>query len=269
MSDSESSASSSSSRSPSPVATKIKPKGSKNAKSNGKNEGTDPSWEFKPPPGRVLLEDTFDAGDFDWDNVKNNEDLELVVIRVPDGVKAKYLEGAKIADVSSTKSMKVGTVKRKHATFDVWSVGSERADDSPVAGEEIRSLSCLLPRKKKKGKLYPAPKGIARHLVLAAQPVVPTAPESILPKNESTGKYQNPPRQSYTEDWLTHSFAPIGSHTTVPASEDDKMELEYPPEEQVVPSPKKSKSKKRKGASAENVEDAPAPKKVKKSKASA
>ena len=153
----------------------------------------------------------------------------------------------------------------------MWSVGAETPDDCPVTGEEIRALSCLLPRKKKLGKLYPAPRGIARHLVLSAQAVEPSAPtpESIPPKNEKNGKYVNPPRQCYADDRLTHSFAPIGSHTTVVRKEkeaemdvDEETEKKLQVEEEEVPS-KKSKSKKRKG-----VEEAPAPKK-KKSKVSA
>lgn len=68
---------------------------------------------------------------------------------------------------------------------------------------------------------------------------------------------------------MTHSFAPIGSHTTVVRKEketgmdvDEGPEKKLHAEEEEVPS-KKSKSKKRKG-----VDDAPAPKK-KKSKVSA
>lgn len=107
--------------------------------------------------------------------------------------------------------------------------------------------------------------------MLAAQAVQPSAPtpESIPPKNEKNGKYVNPPRQCYADDRLTHSFAPIGSHTTVVRKEketgmdvDEGPEKKLHAEEEEVPS-KKSKSKKRKG-----VDDAPAPKK-KKSKVSA
>ncbi|KAJ3505670.1 hypothetical protein NMY22_g17502 [Coprinellus aureogranulatus] len=274
MSDSESAASSS--RSPSPALKKSKSK-TKSKDANGKNEGTDPAWEFQPPPGRFLLEDSFDVGEFDWENVKNNEDLELVAIRVPKGFKPKHLDGLTIASTSSSQSTKVGSIKRKHATFDVWSVGAETPDDCPVTGEEIRHLSCLLPRKKK-GKLFPAPRGIARHLVLAAQPVEPSAPasESIPPKDAKSGKYQNPPRQCYPDDRLTHTFAPYGSHTTIAASEEEEKEGEMDVDEEPAPTKqkeeegpsKKSKSKKRKGAAAEAAEDAPVPKK-KKSKVSA
>ena len=58
--------------------------------------------------------------------------------------------------ISSTKSQstRVGVLKRKHTTFDIWSVGLNDGEQ-PVGGEEMKSLSCLLPRKKKKGDLYP------------------------------------------------------------------------------------------------------------------
>ena len=86
------SASSSSSRSPSPEVAKVsksKSKGGKSKSSNGqgKNEGVDPNWEFKPPAGRIVLEGDYDAGDFDWDAVKDDEDTELWLIRIPEGVR--------------------------------------------------------------------------------------------------------------------------------------------------------------------------------------
>lgn len=94
------SSSSSSSSSPDPRPTpKNKPtdkKGKKKATStsqattSGRNEGVDPNWAYKPPPGVVLLDTSSSqaqsAGDFDWDAVANNPDLELWLIRVPDAV---------------------------------------------------------------------------------------------------------------------------------------------------------------------------------------
>lgn len=67
-------------------------------------------------------------------------------------VKLKYLENTKIELAVSSKSEKVGTLNRKHANYDIWSVGND--DEQPVGGEEIKALACLLPRKTKKGKLY-------------------------------------------------------------------------------------------------------------------
>jgi hypothetical protein len=68
-------------------------------------------------------------------------------------VKPKYLENAKVELPSSSKSARIGTLNRKHATYDIWSVG-DNDDDQPVGGEEIKGLSCLLPKKSKNGKLF-------------------------------------------------------------------------------------------------------------------
>ncbi|RXW21814.1 hypothetical protein EST38_g4029 [Candolleomyces aberdarensis] len=293
MSDSDSSSASSSSRSPSPVikprkqSKKIKDKSNTKHGHSGKNEGVDPNWDFKPPPGRVELEaGEYEGGELDWDALNDNEDLEVWVIRAPAAIKAKYLDGLNLEGLESSKSLVVGNLKRKTMDFDVWSVGEEDADG--VVGEEIRQLSCLVPRKKK-GKLYRVPRGIARRLVLSAGPAKPQAPseESLPSKNSNTGKYQNPPRHSYPDELLTHSFAPYGSHTTVGAKpqpedvdmdEPEEEELEPPPPAQPrrdpeVEAPKQkekkssSKGKKRKGEGEDAA--APAPKKSKKSKSSA
>jgi hypothetical protein len=43
---------------------------------------------MSPPPlaGSTLLEEDVDAGEFDWDKINDDEDLELCLIRVPDSV---------------------------------------------------------------------------------------------------------------------------------------------------------------------------------------
>lgn len=80
------------------VQKKSKDKGKKKDKSqqppvvvtpHGKNEGTDTDWAYKPPAGAVLASHTGDAGEFDWDALKNNEDVELWIVRVPEGVRAR------------------------------------------------------------------------------------------------------------------------------------------------------------------------------------
>lgn len=54
---------------------------------------------------------------------------------------------------ASSQTACIGTLNRKHSSFDIWSIGD--GDEQPVGGEEIKSLSCLLPRKGKKGEFYP------------------------------------------------------------------------------------------------------------------
>lgn len=54
---------------------------------------------------------------------------------------------------SLSENATVGTLNRKHVSYDIWSLGDNTGEQS-VGGEEIRGISCLLPRKKKNGKLY-------------------------------------------------------------------------------------------------------------------
>lgn len=91
------SSASSSSRTPSPAPTlkaskksnskdKGKHKSTAQISGHGKNEGVNPTWAYKPPADFEDLKNTSDAGDFDWDMVEDNEDVELWLIRVPESV---------------------------------------------------------------------------------------------------------------------------------------------------------------------------------------
>jgi hypothetical protein len=48
---------------------------------------------FEPPPGSVLMDgpddeaDAAEAGEFDWDSVRDDDDIELWLIRVPNSVR--------------------------------------------------------------------------------------------------------------------------------------------------------------------------------------
>nr|GAT56479.1 predicted protein [Mycena chlorophos] len=242
-----------------------------------RNEGTDPHWAYKPPSGAVLLDSSAELGEFDWDALNADEDNELWLIRLPDGLKPKYLENAQLevpSGSSKAGTAKLGTIQRKRMAYDVWSVGGgdSRADPgdekagTSVCGEEIKGISCLLPRRTKKGKLYAAPRAIARTLVVAAQEAAPTPAES------TPTTYKNPPREIYPQERLKHAFVPYGAGFKKPeegAEEVEKMEVDSSPtkEKEVQDEdekPKKDKSKKRKGEEGA----AESPKKKKKVKTS-
>ena len=142
---------------------------------HGRNEGDDPSLVYKPPEGYVLMKHTADETEFDWDAINNDDNLELWVVRVPDGVsvlvlaslcvvlsrfilppklKPKHLENVKIEAPSSSKTSRIGHIDRKSTAYDVWSLGDDDADAQAVGGDELRAVSCLLPRHRKNGKLY-------------------------------------------------------------------------------------------------------------------
>jgi hypothetical protein len=85
--------SSSSSRSSTPPKVrdkklkKKKEKGKAKSTAEARNEGTDPNWDYAPPPGAILVNDNVDAGEFDWDTIHDDDDLELWLIRVPESVR--------------------------------------------------------------------------------------------------------------------------------------------------------------------------------------
>ncbi|KAI0657208.1 hypothetical protein C8Q70DRAFT_1056094 [Cubamyces menziesii] len=229
------SSSRSSSSSPEPesireIVKKSKPKQEKTKEAqdasvvdkHGKNEGDNPNWDYKPPDGFKAMNMKVDEGPFDWDAIKDNDDLELWIVRVPDGLKPKHLQDAKLElSASSSKTARLGSIERKSTTYDVWNLGEDEADT--IGGEELRGVTALLPRSKHAGKLYQAPKPIARRLVVSARPTLPTPQSS---PEASPVSHQNPPRPKYPKELLTHRFMPIGS--LAPVEDDTAMDVDEP-----------------------------------------
>ena len=60
------------------------------AEEHGRNEGEDPNWDYKPPEGYALLKHKNEKGEFDWDAINNDDNLELWIVRVPDGVRDHF-----------------------------------------------------------------------------------------------------------------------------------------------------------------------------------
>lgn len=75
-------------------------------------------------------------------------------------IKPKHLEQAKLDAPASARTARIGAISRKHGSYDIWSVGPDASAEeqrTPLLGagaEEVRGLSCLLPRKRKGGKLF-------------------------------------------------------------------------------------------------------------------
>jgi len=115
--------------------------------------------EYHPPPGSVLLTEVVESEVFDYDALKEDDDLELWVIRVPDGISPKHLNNQQIPVPSSSHTQQVGTLSRKNATYDIWSVCPDTIENegqppAPAGGEEALGLTCLVPRIKKGSKLF-------------------------------------------------------------------------------------------------------------------
>ncbi|KAG8217136.1 hypothetical protein J3R82DRAFT_5194 [Butyriboletus roseoflavus] len=152
-------------------------------------------------------------------------------------IKAKHLNGFEIDPPSLSQTTRVGCLTRKTTSYDVWSIGD---DDAEVAGgEELRGLSCLLPRKRKKGKLYigkrhyffihdclfrsyapSALKHVSHHIVISTQPPIATALQY------QPVVYQNTPHASYPKDMLKHSFVPYGARSEQSRSGDMSIDAD-------------------------------------------
>ncbi|KAG7086381.1 hypothetical protein E1B28_002338 [Marasmius oreades] len=238
---------------------KMKGKGKVN-KEKSTDKSQDPSWAYKPPHKYSAMKDVHDEDEWDWDTFQGNKDLELWLIRVPDGVKPQHLENVSIQGLSNSKDPKLGTISSKQGKYDIYEY---RDADPPVGGEEIKNISCLLPRRGKKDELRLAPRPIARRLVVSSHEVKATPID-----DEAAIELMNPRRFSYSKEMLTHKFMPYGSHLPTPP-EDVDMDVEEiqarPPE----PEPKKPKNadgSRTKGKRKKMAEETSSPKKSKKVK---
>ncbi|KAK2460684.1 hypothetical protein APHAL10511_007154 [Amanita phalloides] len=186
------------------------------------NEGVDPNLPFEIPAGYTLLEASSDDAvqdKFDWDVIQKNSNLELWLIRMPNNLSVKHLDSVSLS-LSSSRPGRVGELTRKQTTYDIWSCDASHPDkvDGDMYGEEMNSITCLLPRKSKNA-FYAAPKPISRHVIITAQPAHAQpaaeggeAPVTIL---------QNPPRHSYPPELLKHRFMPYGSLVNANSSQEE------------------------------------------------
>ena len=76
-------------------------------------------------------------------------------------VKLKHLDNVRISTPLSSRTDKVGSVTRKqHTAYDIWAIDPRTSESEDTEhgyvgiGEELRTISVLLPRAKRSGKLY-------------------------------------------------------------------------------------------------------------------
>lgn len=212
---------------------------------HGKNEGTNTDWAYQPPAGSVVFDGEVDE-DFDWERVKDDEDLELWVVRVPEGVKPKHLQNLKLDAPAANKTARIGSLDRKSASYDVWSLGEE--PNEAIAADELRNLQPLLPRKKKDTKFYSAADMPVRRIVLSARAPQPSLESSDESEDRSWATLQNPPRPAYPKELLKHRFLPVGAETPAPQGEDG-MDVDAPAQKSTEDTETKSKKRKVEGSS--------------------
>jgi len=165
--------------------------------------------------------------------------LELWAVRIPGGFSSKHLDGVSIQLPSTSRTGKLGTVARKGVTFIDQHVNHrDENSDFAVGGEEMKSFTCLLPRRRAKHQLYQAPKPIARHLIISQSLDIPTASPSDLEPSR---------RPTQQTDLLRHTFAPIGSQGRQGiAADSDSMDVDVPQPVQVDTAKAETKKKRKK-----------------------
>ncbi|GAA5874295.1 hypothetical protein JCM3774_000933 [Rhodotorula dairenensis] len=146
--------------------------------------------KYSPPEGFKQVKAQNVASGIDWDQIKEDGDLELWTVRVPAGVKPKHLDGLTLTlpegDLADPVQP-VGTFTAKKAEYNVYlgsvpvsadtASSSKRRRDEPAAGDdevasgqgaagELQTLVPLLPRKSQGNKLFQAPRPVARTLTI-------------------------------------------------------------------------------------------------------
>jgi hypothetical protein len=56
----------------------------------------------------------------------------------------------------------------------------------------------------------------------------PAAPETLPARNPETKKFSNPPRPSYPDEFLTHSFKPYGCYPVSQKDSEESMDVDVP-----------------------------------------
>ncbi|KAG8833259.1 hypothetical protein FRC17_011034 [Serendipita sp. 399] len=168
---------------------------------------------YKPPEGFKLISASSDYGVFDWDTLDRNPNLEIWAVRIPAGLKPKHLNnmsfplpsrmppgGGELARITTGKNQ---------TQYSISSVSSS------TGGEELKSVSCLLPKASKDGKLYPGKSNyvsrpISGHLIISElQSTAPSEPNSLhAPREVEALPLPSSKRYSHPDHLLKHKYVP-------------------------------------------------------------
>ncbi|KAL1932068.1 hypothetical protein VTP01DRAFT_9124 [Rhizomucor pusillus] len=177
-----------------------------------------------------LIPETFEAfspngkSPLDLDSLKNDDDKELWLIRVPDNFPVDKLADAKLqvpsADSGKKALGKINVGKDKYEFFRVPENkggndnNNDDGDDAGVSGHEMAGLTCLLPQKD--GKLGQATKEFAHRLIVNQVVDIPDSTEIAKEiRDRPLEKRQQP-------EGLKMRFKPYGFDTRAPKQEEQK-----------------------------------------------
>jgi hypothetical protein len=109
---------------------------------------SDSNPPFKAPPGYSLLDaDSIgDGGEFDWDAINNNPNLELWLMRIPNSV-SRYI----ISPLFSTRNMRIDTYRPDKPTVvskepSINHILQSKSVEAWRAGPQRKLLHCLVKR---------------------------------------------------------------------------------------------------------------------------
>src|ERR1700733_2516744 len=88
-----------------PIKNKSKSKKRKKAKdpqpeeieSENSQNSEDPHWAYEPPEDAVLINCDGEFGGFEWDTINRDKDMELWLIRIPNGM--SYVQQVKFRSI--------------------------------------------------------------------------------------------------------------------------------------------------------------------------
>ncbi|CAO3585123.1 unnamed protein product [Absidia cylindrospora] len=153
---------------------------------------------------------------FDYEAIKDDDDKELWLIRVPQEVSDSSLKSMKIK-LSKTPGKPVSRLhlddKDQYTMYRVPE-GKSLDSDVGVSGQEMLGLSCLVPSRDEEGKMVFAPKEISSYFILDEEVNIPDGTqlaESI--RDTPVIKRQHP-------EGLKMRFKPYGFDTREPTGTD-------------------------------------------------
>ncbi|VDB88293.1 unnamed protein product [Peniophora sp. CBMAI 1063] len=204
------------------------------------NKG-EPGWEMdhEPRPGYVRVAPVSDPedelkveladGSFDWDDINDNPEIELFLIRMPRTIHRDWIPKLRIKDLaqtSPTENYEAFRSTKYVYTASVADLSRPKEDlvrDPNVQGLEMLDMEVLLPRRSEGGKLYMAPRGVQRTLTLKANPRFDRP--STLPESDTDTESQldDEPRR-YPDEMFRSRFLPIGSESVPPLRAPERVQ---------------------------------------------
>ncbi|KAI9301279.1 DNA-directed RNA polymerase I, subunit RPA34.5 [Cunninghamella echinulata] len=159
---------------------------------------------------------------YDIENIENDDDKEIWLIRVPQQVEKKSLDSLSFKYPKTAGKPLSKLLINEKDTFTLYKVpeGKDLEADVGISGQEMLGFNCLLPSKNKQGKLVFAPKKISNYLILDEEVAIPDGTllsESI--RDTPITKREHP-------EGLKMRYKPYGYYTGQQNTKDEEMDVQ-------------------------------------------